>query len=102
MVILRILIFLFLFSCLPQGAVENIAGEASCESIKTAYDLEDVDCSLYDFSTTFPSIQGDCSYLEDIFDSIPLHHINRQLQEGEFICVVERYIEVGEGRVIPL
>ena len=46
-----------------------------------------------------PSLQGECDYIKK---PSPLYHVTRQVIDGEICCVVEVYIDHGNGVVIAI
>ena len=47
----------------------------------------------------YPSVQGQCDHIPK---PSQFHHINRQVINGDVCCVVEVYMDHGDGKITPI
>ena len=90
-----IIVCLFL---LPACSLVNADNIVLKDSI-TGKNLNSSCSSDDEKKTIYPSIQGECDHIPKFS---PLHHVNRQVINGEVCCVVEVYVDHGNGKITPI
>ena len=90
-----IIIYLFLFmACVPIGSDPIVLRDST-----TGGDL-DHSCSSNDEDRViFPALQGECDH---VTSPSKFHHVTRQVINGEVCCVMEIYIDHGNGEITPI
>ena len=93
---MKFVIYLFLLSACsswnPNALI--LKDSVTKEDLKT--------CSSNDESDNreiLPSLKGQCNYIKE---PSPHHHVTRQVINGEICCVVEIYIDHGDGVMTPV
>lgn len=92
---IRITIFLFLLPACSLVGANNVVLKDSI----TGKNLNNSCSSDEENKAVYQSIQGQCDHIPK---SSPLHHVNRQVINGEVCCVVEVYVDYGNGKITPI
>ncbi|MDE0151580.1 MAG: hypothetical protein OXK80_03645 [Bdellovibrionales bacterium] len=99
MKLIIIFIYLLLFNaCIPMITASG-SGVVLKDSV-TGENLDDVCSSANedDNRTIFPALQGKCDHVPE---PSPHHVVTRLVINGEVCCVVQAYIDHGNGQITP-
>ena len=89
------IIGLFLLPACSLVSADNIVLEDSV----TGEDLSH-SCSSDDKKKViYRAVQGQCDHIPKLSQ---FHHVNRQVINGDICCVVEVYIDHGNGKITPI
>ena len=95
MKLVGIIIYLFLlFACSPMGSNNIILKDSvTGENLGACSSNEDDD------KVIFQSLQGECDHIPK---PSPFHHVTRQVNDGEVCCVLQIYVDHGNGEITPI